>query len=1287
MTLLAGFQALLQRYTGQNDIRVGVPIANRHRVEIQNVIGFFINTQVLRNNIDARMTLKVILDQAREAALGAQTHQDLPFEQLVEALQPERTLNQNPLFQVLYNHLREDRRESEQLPGLTVENYDLGGQAAQFELTLDTVERLDGTVEATLTYAAELFESGTISRFAQHYLHLLHQLAEHAERSLCEIDLLSEGERAQITAWGVNEQRYGNTEPVHCLIERQVQARPEALALIFGAGLDCVELSYAELNRRANRLAHRLIAFGVMPEVKVGIAVERSVDMIVGLLAILKAGGAYVPLDPDYPRDRLEYMVADSAIGMLLTQSPLRSQIPSPQGCRVLELDRLDLTAEPETNPDVCLHGHNLAYVIYTSGSTGKPKGVGVAHGPLAMHVRSIGEMYGMTASDRELQFASINFDGAHERWLVPLAFGAALMPRDNELWTVDRTVSEIERHGITIACFTPGYLHQLAELTGTAGRSLPIRSYTVGGEAMSRASFDFVQETLQPPRIINGYGPTETVITPLIFKAYPETQFESAYLPIGRPVGDRRAYILDGHLNPVPQGVAGELYMGGDGLARGYLNRGGLTAERFIADPFDSQGGRLYRTGDLARWGGDGQVEYLGRLDHQVKVRGFRIELGEIEAQLLAQPGIREAVVVARQGPASVDPAGNTTASPGTRLVAYVSPQPGAEVDSATAREALQKTLPDYMIPSVIVVLQSLPLNPNGKVDRKALPEPEFENAENYEAPQGEVEEALAAVWSEVLGITQVGRHDNFFELGGDSILSLQIVTKLRRAGWKITPRQLFERQAIAALAPVVTAAIAGVAAGSGLENENENREHMGPVPMLPIQLEFFEQDIPARHHWNQAVLLKSRNPLQRETLIQALESIVQHHDALRFRYAKQDGSGWEQSCSANRSKEVASELLWERQAQSIGQFEPICNEVQRSLNLVEGPLLRAALIDMADGAQRLLLVIHHLVIDGVSWRILLEDLQTAYRQALSNTAVGLPEKSAAYGTWAKRLRGYIHEHADELTFWHRLADAQATLPSSISDGTNKLGEQASIEVRLDSDLTHALLRQAPAAYRTQVNDLLLVALGSALCQWSGHEKILVDLEGHGREDLYEELDLSRTVGWFTCLYPVILDASGDLAQRIKRIKESLRQVPHKGLGYGLFKYCGTPEQRQALACLPKAEVVFNYLGQFDTSFDEKALWILADEPVGDLTDKAAPSSHSVSINAHVYENELRINISYSEERHHEAAIKAFGEILQVELESLIAHCVSGIFGSTPSDFPLARITAGRIGQPSNPV
>ncbi|MDN5753805.1 MAG: amino acid adenylation domain-containing protein, partial [Nitrosospira sp.] len=976
-----------------------MPIANRHRIEVEGIVGFFVNTQVLRNRIDSRASLEILLEQAREAALGAQAHQDLPFEQLVEALQPERNLNQNPLFQIMYNHLREDPDVLAPLPGLTMENQVLGEQAAQFELTLDTNEQPDGQVGALFSYAAELFEPATIERLSAHYLHLLRQLAEHPERSLGDIDLLSEAERAQLGAWGVNPRRYANAEPVHRLIERQVQAHPEAIALIFGD----TELSYAELNRRANRLAHRLIALGVKPETRVGIAVERSVEMIVGLLAILKAGGAYVPLDPAYPQDRLSYMVADSGIGLLLTQSHVRARIPHPAHCAVLELDTLDVSGEAAGNPEASPHGDNLAYVIYTSGSTGKPKGVAVIHGPLSMHVQAIGEVYGMTAADRELQFASINFDGAHERWLVPLAFGAALMPRDNDIWSVDRTAAEIAKHRITIACFTPGYLHQLAELMGSAGRSLPIRSYTVGGEAMTRASFAFVQATLRPPRIINGYGPTETVITPLISKAYPDTTFESAYMPIGHPVGDRTAYILDTDLNPVPQGVAGELYVGGIGLARGYLNRGGLTAERFVADPFDEKGGRLYRTGDLARWRADGQIEYLGRLDHQVKVRGFRIELGEIEAQLLLQPEIREGVVVAGEGPS------------GARLVAYVSPQAGANIDYARLREALGKVLPDYMIPSAIVVLERLPLNPSGKVDRKALPEPEFTGVDHYEAPLGEVEEALAGIWAEVLGVEPVGRNDNFFELGGDSILSLQIVTKVRRAGWKITPRQLFERQTIAELAVVTTSM---EEAAEAAQAYGAIPPASGAVPLLPIQLEFFEQEIPSRHHWNQAVLLKSSQLLDAGCLAQALEIVVRHHDALRFRYVKQPGGDWQQICGDPVTQSLQN-LLWVRRAANAEQFDVLCNEAQRSLNLTDGPLLRALVIEMADGAQRLLLVIHHLVVDGVSWRILLEDLQSAYHNRGSGALVALPDKTSSYQAWAQRLQGYVHSHADELAYW----------------------------------------------------------------------------------------------------------------------------------------------------------------------------------------------------------------------------------------------------------------------------
>ncbi|SDY75283.1 amino acid adenylation domain-containing protein [Nitrosomonas sp. Nm33] len=1268
MALLTGFQALLHCYTGQNDIRVGVPIANRHREEVEHVVGLFVNTQVLRNRIDGRMTLSGMLEQTREAALGAQTYQDLPFEQLVEALQPERSLNQNPLFQVMFNHLREDYYALEQLPGLTVEEYELGERGAQFELTLDTVERPNGQIDARFTYAAELFEPNTIRRLSEHYQRVLEQLAEYPEQCLGDITLLSPTEWEQLKGWGINERRYGNTEPVHRLIERQVNERPDATALIFGE----TELSYAQLNSSANRLAHHLIALGVKPESRVGIAVERSIDMVVGLLGTLKAGGAYVPLDPEYPRERLNHMVADSAIDLLLTQSHVRERVPHAEGRPVVELDTLDLSGWPQNNPQVNLHGEHLAYIIYTSGSTGKPKGVGVAHGPLAMHVQSIGELYGMTPTDRELQFASINFDGAHERWLVPLAFGATLMPRDNELWSADRTVAEIAKHRITVACFTPGYLQQLAEFTGSAGTNLPIRSYTVGGEAMSRSSFDFVQKTLHPPRIINGYGPTETVITPLIFKAYPGTQFDSGYLPIGSPVGDRTAYIVDAEMKPVPQGVTGELYLGGVGLARGYLNWPGLTAERFVADPFDENGGRLYRTGDLARWRADGQIEYLGRLDHQVKIRGFRIELGEIEAQLLLQPAVREAVVIAK------------VASHGARLVAYVSLHTGSMVDTAGLRESIGKALPDYMIPSAIVILENLPLNANGKVDRKLLPEPEFVGVSDYEAPQGEVEEALAIIWSEVLSITQVGRNDNFFELGGDSIISLQIVTKARRAGWKITPRQLFERQTIAALASVVKPE---EEVAKTISQQDGLLDITAPIPMLPIQLDFFEQSIPAQHHWNQAVLLKSRQRLQAVWLTQALQAIVQRHRALSFCYDVQADGQWLQCARGAAMQEVAHDVLWERDAADSEQFIALCNKAQRSLNLHEGPLLRALLIDMADGTQRLLLIAHHLVIDGVSWRILLEDLEAAYDQAARNETIVLPEATTDYAIWTQRLQHFPVTHAAEFAYWQNLADIPVALPCDYPEGANAMLHIDRVTMKLDQANTQALLKDAPAAYRTQVNDLLLTALGSALCQWSGHEKILIDLEGHGREDLYSDIDLSRTIGWFTSLFPVVLDPTGDLATRLKRIKECLRQLPHKGLGYGLFKYYGTEAQQRILASLPKAQVVFNYLGQFDTSFESDTPWQLASEPIGDLMDQDAQQPHDLSINSHIYEGRLCLEVSYSKARYTRVSIEAFIRIFMAELESVIAHCTQDIRAVTPSDFLLTRITQDELDRLPIPI
>lgn len=757
MVLLAGFQALLHRYTGQEDIRVGVPIANRHRMETEGVVGFFVNTQVLRNRIDGHTALKTILAQAREAALGAQVHQDLPFEQLVEALQPERSLSHSPLFQVMFNHLREDYRALEQLPGLTLKDYALGEQAAQFELTLDTTERPGGQISATLTYAAELFEPQTIERLAGHYQTLLQQLAERSEQALCDVNLLSEAEHAQLRHWGVNDERYLNADPVHRLIEHLVEQRPDAVALVFGDE----ELSYAELNARANRLAHRLIELGVQPEVKVGIAVERSIGMVVGLLGILKAGGAYVPLDPEYPQERLAYMVEDSGIGLLLTQSHLQGRIPQAAGLTTLELDTLDLSGEPGHNPEVGVHGDNLAYVIYTSGSTGRPKGAANRHRSLYNRLVWMQEAYGLTTADTVLQKTPFSFDVSVWEFFWPLMQGARLavaLPGDHR--DPARLVEMIQRHAVTTIHFVPSMLaafmvHEGIEVCTT------LKRIVCSGEALPAELQGKVFERLPKAGLYNLYGPTEAAIDVTHWTCVDDGQSQVA---IGQPIADTQTHVLDADLNPVPPGVAGELYLGGVGLARGYLNRAGMTAERFVADPFDDAGGRLYRTGDLVRWRADGQIEYLGRVDHQVKIRGFRIELGEVEAQLLSLPGVREAVVLPKDSPG------------GARLVAYVCARPGYALQPGVLRESLSTALPDYMVPSAIVALDALPLNSNGKVDRRALPEPEFAGTGLHVAPEGEVEKKVAAIWAEVLGVERVGRHDSFFELGGHSLLLMKV-------------------------------------------------------------------------------------------------------------------------------------------------------------------------------------------------------------------------------------------------------------------------------------------------------------------------------------------------------------------------------------------------------------------------------------------------------------------------------------------------------------------------------
>ncbi|QLF91917.1 non-ribosomal peptide synthase/polyketide synthase [Pseudomonas sp. ABC1] len=1250
MTMSAALAALLYRYSGQDDLRIGVPQANRIRPESEGLIGAFLNTQVLRIRPDGQMRVEELLEQVRQVALEAQAYQDVPFDHLVEALQPQRSAAWNPLFQVMCNVQRWEFQQRRTLAGgLQVEYLVNDARATKFDLNLEVTD-FDEQLRCCLTYSQDLFDAERIQRMAEHWQHVLIGMLDDPQARLCDLPLLNANERSQLLENGQGETPDAAQASVAELFERQAEASPEALALTCAGQ----SLSYAELNQRANRLAHRLRELGVGPDVRVGLALRRSLDLVVGLLAVLKAGGAYVPLDPEYPLERLRYMIEDSGIALLLghddlleTLSPLPASV-TPWG---LESDGPGLSAYPQENPPRLSQPEHLAYLIYTSGSTGLPKGVAVEQGPLAMHCQAVGRLFGTTGADRELHFYSVNFDAASERLLVPLMFGAEVVLREQGQWDAEDICRLIRERRINVLGFTPSYGNQLAQWLAGQGESLPVRLCITGGEALTPEHLHGLREAFAPQQVFNAYGPTETVVMPLACVVEGDGR---TGIPIGRVVGARRLYVLDEDLSLLPAGATGELYVGGYGVARGYHERPGLSAERFLPDPFSvAEGGRMYRTGDLVRQRADGQLEYQGRIDHQVKVRGFRIELGEIEASLLQNPQVRETVVVALDGPS------------GKQLVGYVTAE-GDELDEATLCESLRQhlaeRLPEHMVPAHVLVLAQFPLTSNGKLDRKALPEPDLSMArQQYQAPRNSAEQTLASIWQGVLGVAAVGIDDNFFALGGDSILSIQVVSRARQAGIHFSAKDLFQHQSVRTLA---------AAARLSEVVELARGPVTGPSELTPIQHWFFEQAMPYRQHWNQSVLLQSQETLQPEWLEQALQALLEHHDALRLGFRRNEQGQWH---AEYRSPSEQQGLLRLADEARLELFE----DVQRSLDLQDGPLLRALLVPGTP--DRLLLVIHHLAVDGVSWRVLLEDLQRLYRQFEHGEPAQLPARTSALGEWAGRLRSYASSESlrEELGWWqHHLEGARSDLPCDFPAGENLQRHARSLTLKLDAETTRKLLQQAPQSYRARVEDLLLTALARTLCTWSGQSSALLQLEGHGREELFDDIDLSRTVGWFTSAYPLQLTPTREPGASLKAIKEQLREVPHKGLGYGVLRYLADGECRAAMARLPEARVTFNYQGQLDQGFNEQALFAPSLEPAGSQHDGDAPLSAWLTIDGQVLGGELSLRWTYSERLYRAETVQRLAENYQIELTGLIEHCLAAENGGiTPSDFPLARL------------
>jgi amino acid adenylation domain-containing protein len=1161
MLLLAGFQALLHRYSGQRDIRIGVPGANRPRHETRGLIGFFINTLVMRAELDPRQTFTELLAQTRQTALEAQANQDLPFDQLVEAFPQAR---EHGLFQVMFNHQQRDSSALRRLPGLLADELEWHSREAKFDLQLHSEEDRNGRLTLSFDYADELFERDTILRMAQHFVAVLTQVSATPDVALGDLHVLSAEERAEQDAWGAAPcapaQRWLPER-----LEHQARQTPERVALVW----ENHSLSYASLHAQANRLAHYLRDKGVGPDVAVAIAAERSPQLLIGLLAILKAGGAYVPLDPDYPGERLAYMLADSGVSLLLTQSPLLADLPGAEGVSVIAMDTLNLENWPSSAPDLRLHGDNLAYVIYTSGSTGQPKGVCVAHGPLAMHCQAIGQRYAMTPNDCELHFMSFAFDGAHERWITPLTHGSSLLLRDDSLWTAEQTYRAMHQHGVTVAAFPPAYLQQLAEFAEAQGNPPQVRIYCFGGDAVPNDSFERVRRALAPQHIINGYGPTETVVTPLLWKANRDTTCGAAYAPIGLRVGERSTWVLSAELNPVPQGVAGELYLGGYGLARGYLDRPGMTAERFVPDPFGEPGARLYRSGDQVRLRADGVFDYQGRVDNQVKVRGFRIELGEIEARLMALDSVREAVVLAQDGPN------------GAQLVGYiVASHPVAVAEEGAWREqiraSLKHSLPDYMVPAYLMLLTQIPLTPNGKVDRKGLPKPDASLLQQtYVAPVSELEQQTAQIWAEVLKLERVGMTDHFFELGGHSLLVTQVLSRVRQTLQLDVPlKALFEHSTLGAFCEHLAQAASAAQRPALLALERGQPMALSFAQERQWFLWHMDRDSSAYHI---PTALRLRGTLDRAALQRSFDTLIARHESLRTHFV-QDTDGTRQIIQAPFALAIEQQHLAADSDDATIKAR-VEAEISRPFDLQQGPLLRATLLQLNVDDHVLVLIQHHIVSDGWSMQLMVDELIRLYASYSRGDDVELPALPIQYADYALWQRRWMEagERERQLDYWlDQLGGEQPVLelPLDRPRPTTQSLRGARLELALDGALSESLNAVARREGVTLFM-LLLASFQTLLHRYSGQDDIRVGVPVANRT----RVETEGLIGFFvnTQVMRAHIDGGLSFSALLQQVRQAaLGAQDHQDLPFEQLVEVLQPER--SLSRSPLFQVMFNH-------------------------------------------------------------------------------------------------------------
>ncbi|MYT29956.1 MULTISPECIES: non-ribosomal peptide synthetase [unclassified Streptomyces] len=1222
MVLDAAMAVLLGRLGAGTDIPIGVATAGRDDQATENLIGFFANTLVLRTRIEERQTFRELLAAVRDRTLDALAHGDIPFESLVDSLRPTRSMSHHPLVQVMLSW-QSVTDETLDLPGVEATPVVRSTGTARMDLVLLLHEHLagDGTprgIDGGIEYNADVFDPDTVRTMLRRLRQVVLAMITDPDQAVGDVDLLTPAERHRVLEeWNGT----GGRQPVAGLpelFEAQAARTPDAVAVSCGDE----QLSYRELSTTADRLAARLRALGIGAdgaEDAVCLLMERSVRVPVAILAVLKAGGVYVPLDPRYPESRMRLIMADTGASVLLVDGDAPAH-PTADGVRVLDVTAELSATEGQSGgiavPRAADGPDRAAYIMYTSGSTGQPKGVTVTHRNVASLAAD--HVWRDENHTRVLMHAPTAFDAStYELWVPLLSGGEVVVAPAGEL-DPGLLVRTIRERGVTSAFFTAALFNLLVERDPEALAGM--RQVLAGGEALSPPVVAKALAAWPKTVLTNGYGPTETTTFAVLHST---REVADGTVPIGTPMDDTRAYVLDDRLRPVPVGVPGELYLAGAGLARGYFDKPGLTAQRFVACPYGPPGERMYRTGDLVRWRTDGTIEYLGRTDDQVKIRGFRIEPGEIENTLGTHPAVADAAVVVHHKPTG-----------GKDLVGHVVLADGAHAEPAELRSYVAERLPQYMVPVVVMVLDAFPMTGNGKLDRRALPALALGAGTESRAARTPAEQTLCAVFAEVLGLPEVGAEAGFFDLGGDSIQATQLVAQSRTAGLVFTVRDVFAQQTVAGIARVAKAADADATA-------SVTDTGTGEIRLLPV-MERQRNLGGSVVGFDLSATVGLPAAVDQTRLVTTLQAVVDQHDALRMRLETTPDGQWSLHADEPGTVRVADILrrvdisgLADADARTLIAEETAA--AKRRLDPADGVMLQPVWFDTgADRPGRLLLAVHHFAVDGVSWRILLSDLSVAWDAVAAGREPVLAPVTTSLRGWADRVAGdeSLARHRAELPVWQDLLrDAEPLVAGKLDADRDVTGTEGRLSLTLPAEDTAPLLGQVPAVFRRGIQDILLTAFGLAVGRrrarrsGQGGAPVVLDVESHGRhEHLVDGVDLSRTVGWFTSVHPVrldcaalpwqdVTDAGGELAAAVARTGKQLRAIPDNGLGYGLLRHLD-PQTAPLLAALPQPQVLFNYLGRVPVT-DEETPWLPLRDDTTPGTTGTRPLTHPLEINA----------------------------------------------------------------------